>query len=224
MTGIRNQNFVDRLAEGVEDGEYEEVEGEETLEKGDRNPSGTGREGQHQSSVTFGISSGKPKKDHSYVNVEEGEGKQEDVMCAAGEDGKTGNSDEKKEHMDKARTEDINRERDETAGESRRRDREETESPEKSLEWDENIEWNNTIISDVFAQNVREAIEQVDAEQIEGEERIAKVLETLEQGMQAESEEVIVRKPRAGRKPREDVTPRRSERIAELKDSEKEKK
>ena len=63
------------------------------------------------------------------------------------------------------------------------------EDLEKGIELECSNNGNDTVISDRFAENVRRAIEDVEKERCQGEERLERVLESLEEGMRREKEE-----------------------------------
>ena len=89
---------------------------------------------------------------------------------------------------------------------------EEDDKNDGSLEWDSEIEWNNTVIPESFEQSVRDAIEQVDAARLEGEERLVRVLERLEEGMKvgiSESEKNLTKQDAK----EEDIPKRRKKKI-----------
>ena len=266
MTGIQNENFRDRPIGLKDDGLYEEVQEENAKKKeefemessgqpkdteqagkedGDRKESerseqtGGEKEFQNQSSATFGIYTSGSMKIHTYVNVDHEEGSESDVIGAAG-------SEKKLEIQEEDRVKDHYPMYDEVynsdneIGESKFDEySEEDDKNDGSLEWDSEIEWNNTVIPESFEQSVRDAIEQVDATRLEGEERLVRVLERLEEGMKvgiSESEKNLTKQdakeediPKRRKKKltkqdaKEEDTPRRSNRIAELRLAEVEK-
>lgn len=178
---------------------------------------------QHQSSVTFGIRRAESKECHSYENSDAavlnqvgGEEVNRDKISESfceqwngeqvvlvGADGKTGIDTANYDLVDEGLNDNLND-----------GDKNESGNPENTVDsGDAEIGWNDTIIPDRFERNVRDAIAQVGADRYEGDERLEKVLETLEEGMRGEMEEgkrILTRINQLY-----EDTPRRSKRIAE---------
>ena len=200
-TGILNENYAAYTTRWEEDdGVYEEINGEmkqgrRVAEQAERDQKGR----EHQSSATFGID--KTGSIHAYVNVETPEtgsdrGDWRDgAGCNNGIDGQ----------------EDEGQRRDQSYLKSQEGGRQMYDSV--TIDGEESVTGNETIIPDSFAQRIHDAIAQVDTDRREGEERLEQVLKKLEEGMREELEEG--EKIQEQMKQLDEDTPRRSKRIAE---------
>ena len=198
-TGLENANFVYGYA-GMkeEEGIYEDINCESSEVLGKKMGGKVALNEPPKSTAKIGIIISSDKSYHTYVNVEESErGQEEGFGLDVGDINKevTAQIHVISEEREKNSVKSINGDGNNCAASDDGKPEEEglkdnkDEGMEKGRKLEDSNNENDTDISDSFAENVRRAIEEVEKERCQGDERLERVLESLEEGMRKEREE-----------------------------------
>lgn len=233
-TGLENANFVYGYVEmREEEGIYEDVNCESSEVLGEKTGEKVGLDEPPKSSAKIGIIISSDKPHHTYVNIEESGTRQEEGFgLGVGGINKEVtaqihvNSDESDKNNGSGNDcAVLDDEKSKEEGLKENKNEGVEQGSGSKLEYSNNE--NDTVISDSFAESVRQAIEDVDKERCQGEERLERVLESLEEGMRREREESEQIDARI--KHMSNDTPRKSARLVEkqlqlIKEKNKQKK
>ena len=203
-----------------EEGIYEDINPESSEVLGNKMEVKVGLNEPPKSSGKIGIITSSDKSHHTYVNIEEsetGQGERSGLDVGSLNKEVTAQIHVISEESDKNSVKSIigggndcavsDDEKSEKDGLKENKN----EGMEKGSKLEYSNNENDTVISDSFAENVRRAIEEVEKERCHGEERLERVLESLEEGMRREREEGEQIDARI--KHMSDDTPRRSARL-----------
>ena len=194
-TGLENANFVYRYVEmREEEGIYEDINCESSEVLGKKTGEKVGLDEPPKSSAKIGIIISSDKPHHTYVNIEESGTRQEEGFgLGVGGINKEVtaqihvNSDESDKNNGSGNDcAVLDDEKSKEEGLKENKNEGVEQGSGSKLEYSNNE--NDTVISESFAESVRQAIEDVDKERCQGEERLERVLESLEEGMRRERE------------------------------------
>ena len=222
-TGLENANFVYGYA-GMreEEGIYEDINCESSEVLGKKIGGKVALNEPPKSSAKIGIIISSDKPYHTYVNIDESDkGQEEGSGLDVGDINKkvTAQIHVISEEREKNSVKSIDGDGNDRAASDDGKPEEEglKDDKDEGMEKGSKLEYSNnendTVISDSFAENVRRAIAEVEKERCQGDERLERVLESLEEGMRREVEEGEQIDARI--KHMSEDTPRRSARLVE---------